>query len=420
VTSDNPLASIAGFSAFNKHPIIISIGYLIPLSVLFSTWFFYIIYVVTVQVAFITGSYTGLTDKGGCGRAWCAPSPQYNEPYKFMAVSYGGGILGLALFYLIINRRYISETISTAAGRLSADRIQEIEANEAMSYRTSYLVLALSSILVIIMFMAIGLGMVAAVLMLVTAFMLWVANSRVYGMAGVQFQGSDHGHVLFRFLWPTAPEPLTREWVWSQYLARLGGNTPTETFMGSAMFTTFSSYKMASLTGFSNRKALWLTIVPLVIVPLVVMITWLQLNYSFGATTFAITQGSSLTSATMSPVEMANPSDVIIKPGGEPLAPYVLLGLTIVGVLSYMHARFIWFPFEPIGFIMGTSLMSAFWGYWGPFLIAWFAKVLTLRIGGSKTYENYGIPIAVGFIAGYMVAILLGGTLGIIRFFFPY
>lgn len=170
-----------------------------------------------------------------------------------------------------------------------------------------------------------------------------------------------------------------------------------------------SSYKMANLTGFSNKKAFWLTLIPLIIVPLVVMVTWLQLSYSFGASKFAITQGASLTWATISPMEgLTNPSGVFITPGSEPLVPYVLLGVIIVGVLSFLHARFIWFPLEPIVFIMGTTFMSALWGYWEPFLIAWVVKVLTLRLGGSKVYENYGIPIAAGFIAGYMIAILIG------------
>jgi hypothetical protein len=80
-----------------------------------------------------------------------------------------------------------------------------------MSYRMSYLLLALSSILVLAMFMLIGLGVAAAILMLLTAFIFWVANSRVYGMAGVQYQGNDHGAVLFRFFFTQTPDPMTRE-----------------------------------------------------------------------------------------------------------------------------------------------------------------------------------------------------------------
>ena len=43
-----------------------------------------------------------------------------------------------------------------------------------------------------------------------------------------------------------------------------------------------------------------------------------------------------------------------------------------------------------------------------------------MRVGGSKLYENLGLPIAGGFITGYMVAVVLGGTIGVLRFFFPF
>jgi len=98
----------------------------------------------------------------------------------------------------------------------------------------------------------------------------------------------------------------------------------------------------------------------------------------------------------------------------------VLAGFLIVAVLEFLHARFVWFPFNAIGFIIGTSYISVLWGYWGPFLIAWVLKVITLRVGGSKLYENLGVPIAGGFITGYMIAIIFGGTIGVLRFFFPF
>jgi len=374
---------------------------------------------VIVQIAFVTGFYTGETGKSGCGRAWCAPGPQYTEPLKFTAVSFAGGMLGIGIYYLINNRRYLAETISAAIGRLSAERVKEIEKNEAMSYRMSYLMLGFSTFLVIAILMVIGLSVVGSLVMIATILLLWIANGRSYGMTAVPFLSDDYGHVLFRFLYPSAPEPLNREWVWSMFISRLGVARPSEMWLGSTMFAAFGNYKMASLTGFSNRKAFWLTIIPIVIVPIVVMVTWLQLQYSFGGSVFPVT--GVYTYSTISPTQqITDPASVYVKPGSEPLAPYVLVGIVIAFGLSYLHATFLWFPLEPIGFIMGTTFMSLLWGLWGPFLLAWIAKTVTLRIGGSKTYERYGVPIAAGFIAGYMVAILVGGTLSVIRFFFPY
>jgi len=49
--------------------------------------------------------------------------------------------------------------------------------------------------------------------------------------------------------------------------------------------------------------------------------------------------------------------------------------------------------------------------------VAWVLKTLTLRIGGSKAYEEIGSPIAGGVIAGCMAFILIGGLMGVTRFF---
>jgi len=115
-----------------------------------------------------------------------------------------------------------------------------------------------------------------------------------------------------------------------------------------------------------------------------------------------------------------SPANWIVFPAKEPLAPYVIAGFIIVAALEFLHARFVWFPFNAIGFIFGTSYMSVLWGYWGPFLIAWVLKILTLRIGGSKLYESTGVPIAGGFLTGNMIAVIFGGAMGVLMFFFPY
>ena len=77
-------------------------------------------------------------------------------------------------------------------------------------------------------------------------------------------------------------------------------------------------------------------------------------------------------------------------------------------------------PLDSIGFVVGTSFLSVLWGYWLPFLIAWILKTVTLRVGGSKLYENAGVPIAAGFVAGCVIAILFGSALGAVSFSHPF
>jgi len=95
-------------------------------------------------------------------------------------------------------------------------------------------------------------------------------------------------------------------------------------------------------------------------------------------------------------------------------------GFLIAIILGVLHARYIWFPFEPIGFFIATEEWELLAGLWTTFLVAWIAKFLTLRIGGSKAYENYGVPLASGFVMGFTIIGLIGGAILILRFFVPF
>jgi hypothetical protein len=72
------------------------------------------------------------------------------------------------------------------------------------------------------------------------------------------------------------------------------------------------------------------------------------------------------------------------------------------------------------GFILGIGYSSLLAGFWSAFLVAWIIKTITLRVGGSKLYETMGIPTAAGIVAGSMIAVLIGGIIGVWKFFFPF
>jgi hypothetical protein len=103
-----------------------------------------------------------------------------------------------------------------------------------------------------------------------------------------------------------------------------------------------------------------------------------------------------------------------------PWLPQAGAGFIVAIVLGYLHARFIWFPFEPIGLFIATEEWGTLTGIWTMFFGAWILKVMTIRMGGSKMYEERGVPIATGFIAGFAIVALFGGAALVWRFFFPY
>jgi hypothetical protein len=54
------------------------------------------------------------------------------------------------------------------------------------------------------------------------------------------------------------------------------------------------------------------------------------------------------------------------------------------------------------------------------FVATWVLKIVTLRIGGSKLYQNRGLPFAGGFVVGFVIISFVGSLALIIRFFVPF
>ena len=57
---------------------------------------------------------------------------------------------------------------------------------------------------------------------------------------------------------------------------------------------------------------------------------------------------------------------------------------------------------------------------WHAFLVAWVLKRLTLSIGGSRAYEEIGMPFISGVTAGYAITAFVFGLISVIRFFVPF
>jgi hypothetical protein len=368
-----------------------------------------------MQISYVMGYYTGIENNGGCGRTgWCSPSGMLDPPLRMQAVTYSGGLTAIAVAWLVFNRRYLLETFQITFQK-SSDKI-ELEKNEALSYRNTYLLLIGSTILSIILFLSIGMSIASAIVMIITYFIFSFAQARIYGSTGLVAAGAVHGGTFFRLMFPTAPDPLTTDYVMSAFYSLQGVGDAYWPHIVSS-YTGFSSYKMASLTGVSNRNVLRIMLVATIIAPLVLMFSVISLLYSFGGTSLP---GMTIGPQTTQFWSSVNPDSWIAKPAREPWVPYMIAGFLVVLLLDYIHARFVMFPLSGLGFVIGMSRMSVKWGWWGPFLVAWILKVITLRIGGSKLYERIGVPIVVGFVVGYIVALVFGGAMGVIRFFVPY
>ncbi|MCD6416639.1 MAG: hypothetical protein J7M08_08085, partial [Planctomycetes bacterium] len=86
------------------------------------------------------------------------------------------------------------------------------------------------------------------------------------------------------------------------------------------------------------------------------------------------------------------------------------LGAGVMTLLSFMRARFYWWPVHSLGYI--TSATYSILTFWFSFLLAWGAKVLVMKIGGGAMLRK-ARQFFMGMIIGEAIAIGVTTVLGL-------
>jgi hypothetical protein len=304
---------------------------------------------------------------------------------------------------------------------MDPSRRAEFERGEPMSYRAIWLFFVLVFIATMVACMVMGMSLASALLTVINVSMLWFSMMRVLGLSGTYYRKAEKGGIMHRLLiWPLAPEnyQMDRNYLMSAHINMWVADAPDMGYaIGGNFFSAFLSYKMASFTGVSTKSVFKVLVASIVLGTLAAILGFFQAAYTFGLTRIP---GSWGTQGCNSLVERGVRPDLWnIYPAAEPWVWHFVVGFIIAAILSVLHARYIWFPLEPVGFVAGLGAGFE-WGFWSYGLIAWILKTITLRVGGSKLYEEWGAPIASGFIAGHMLALIPGTIISKVRFFIPF
>lgn len=405
--------SVVGYYGYSKDMIAFAMALLVPLSVSFNVWFWTFVMWILDQAAYMMGYYTGVLSMPSWARMCCyANTPGWDAPFRWNLFSMVGGFLALAVMQIYLNRGYLLTTIKAALGKVTPDW----EKNEAMSYRSMYIMLVISVIACIISCQLLYIDFLASLLLIAfNCFTTWLAMTVLFGHGA--FGASDcriWPIWTMRLRWPTPPPEPTASFVMSHWWAFEGSNVVSYGF-GIGYFTTALNLKMANLMGTKLRNVFWVGVISMVIsVPtLLATRVWLVNLYGQRAGLWAV---GYLT---------INKADNCINyiyslPSNEIYLKYGIAGFIIVTTLAVLHARFLWLPFEPVGFLIATSF-GGFWNcLWSVFLSAWIVKTIVIRIGGSKLYEEWIPPAVGGFAAGTAIVTMLGCIAGIVRFYIPF
>lgn len=414
----DPIASsIVAWVGYSKDPLSFAMFYLAPLDVSFTVWFVTLIVAVLSQIAYAMGYYTGALSNAVCCRMKGpeADSFMMGPPFYWAFLGTLGGVMGIAIMLLWNSRSYLAETLRAARNQAGP----EIEQKEPFSYRTIYMMLIASTILVMLFLFSAGLSLGTALVILVLGgFVFMISHLYIMGLTGFNFinnRNTWRGWPLF-LIWPTAPSSYTTDYLMAHSFVVPAMNHPSHGILITGM-TAGQAYKMADISGISARSMFYLTVLGSVIAIPTVMATRIWVVNLLGTTRVPIWSGCSIT-------DMCGNSMDWVYAGGRASfltqAEMLTVGTVITIILFLLRSRFVWWPINPVGFILATGYATWWMGCWDAFLVAWIAKYLTLRIGGSKTYEQHGVPVAGGIVAGITLGDFLAYIIGMTKFFVPF
>ena len=373
-----PLAGLGAFY-FTLWPWLVAIAYIIPKEISFSCWFFWLVRMALHVTGIALGGTPQLPEE-----VWGSefPAPYYQAT---------GAVLALGIWAMWVARSYLARALRIAFSSLSGGA----DSDEPMAYRWALVVFVLCTVWLTGFLYLAGcrlLFALATVGLLVGLAVIW---ARIRAETALTASILD-GYAITMTPFGTAglrPQEIvsTITLRWATF------PSPDGVFMVCAQ-NALEGFKIADSAGVNNRRLALALIVCFAFALAVGIPALLAVVYHYGY--FGTRAGSAPYWPSM---QSRTDGDIIFNAIATPgptdyrgLAA-ILAGGSICVLLGAARLRFWWWPFHPVGYIIGNS-----WGmhwYLVPFLVGWGAKLLVIRYGGLRLYRKT-IPLAMGLIMG--------------------
>lgn len=376
-----PWNALAG-TRLSFYPFAIGLGMLLPLELAFSCWFFYIFW----KAERLAGALAGLSRIPG---------------FPYVDEQASAAYLGLAAFSLWMSRDYLREIIRGVMAKLRGG-----DENEPMQYRTALVILGAGAIFLVLFAAAAGMWAWLATLLFILYFMISLAVTRIRAELGPPAHDLHRGgpDLILTNILGTGnnilnPQQLTSLSVFYWF---------NRAYRAHPMPIQLESFKIGQMSGISQRGiATALTIATVVGV---FAAFWAQVHCFY---VYGIDAKMSGATRSFGREPYARLADWLIHPFDTqwPRVAAYAVGFGFTLLLMFLRVNFIWWPFHPVGFAISSS-----WSMnclWLPIFIAWAAKLLLIRYGGYKVFQQ-AIPFALGLILGEFIIGSLWTLIGII------
>ncbi len=355
------------------YPFMIGLAFLLPMDIIFSTWFFYLV----GKAQLVLGAATG----------WRELNPRY--PYHNMQAA--GAVLAIALVALWEARRYLGEVWRRATGRRS--RLDDRD--EALSYRAALLGAGLGFAGLCGFAVACGLSPGMAVVYFALFFLIALAVARLRADSGAPAHGlaAVSPHDLLIVYLGTAnqdPRAVTTLGIF-QWFNRFNRAHP--------MPQQLESLKIAQVLRIDQRRmALSIALASAATLVLAFAI-YPALMYRNGAALAAelmwtgwSTYGTVGIQGWLESPRPPDPTGIAACAGG---GAFALL-------LATLRTRCAGFPFHPMGYALGLGTTVDRW--WFALVICTVVKGVIVRYTGVRGFRK-AAPFFMGLVLGqYVVA----------------
>ena len=367
---------------FALYPFVIGLGFLIPLDLSFSCWFFFWFW----KLQLIVGQMVGLSHLPG---------------FPYLHSQAIGGYVGVTLVALYVSRFHLLLVIKQVLAQSSIANSR----NQIMSYRKVVILLTVSSMILLALCQKAGMSITVATIFFLLYYLISMGITRMRAELGAPVHDIHY----------TGPEQMM---VWAVGTRRLG--TTNLTVLSLFWFLTRTHYSHVmphQLEGFKISTQVnisqWKTFIAIIVACVVGIFSafWVLLHipYQLGAlaqipwptvNAFGLEPWRRLENWLINPMVTSIPETIFIG-----------VGMLVTFGLMFMRMKFFWFPLYPAAYAVTNSW--AIHNIWFCLFIAWVIKIIILQYGGVKAHQK-ATPFFLGLILGEFTIGSLWTIIGIL------
>ena len=365
-----------GAFGISFYPFVVGLGFLMPLDVLFSFWFFYLLWnAIRLGVAGLGYPYPGIGAEA---------------IFPYIPDQVQGGYLALGVMALWASRLDFRRALLQLFRRLPDSQDHE----EAISYPHALVGAALGSVLLAALLTWVSAAPVVSVVFILAFLVISISIARLRAEFGAPFHDVEFN----------TPDIVMPKVMGSALLGpRALGMLSMQIWYTAENFTHPMPHSIEALrigsaprTGARQTPFFWGVLLAWVVGMSLCIITVLyfgqQLGYMSSKTLGQRTMWYGTESFGRLDHMLATPT------GGRPQSMVaIVIGMLTCFGLQAMRLRMPGWPFDPVAYSLASTATAS--SYWLPLFFAWIVKSLILRYGGRRGYTQ-ALPFFLGLVIG--------------------